>query len=136
MKKLYYVLFIIFVFIFILFIYINFKIGSIKEYAAISNAKSSIVLYSLDQNKIDAARSILMIDLVQLIYEYDKDIYEKYHTVKSTLCKDIPMLHMKKIEKYFESDIYKSGEALEYKKNIFSKIKHIKIDLCLNYKED
>ena len=131
MKTIYYVLFMILVLILILGIYINSKIGSVKDYAAIANARSSVVLYTLDQNKIDATKNILMMDLVQLISEYDKDVYEKSRIVKSTLCKDIPKYHMKKIENYFQNDVYKSGKELEYKINIFKNIERISMELCL-----
>jgi len=133
MKKLSYVLLILLVAILLLGIYINFKLGSIKNYAAISNARSSTILYALKQNKIDAAKSILLTNLTQLIYEYDKSVYTKYRTVRSTLCKDIPKYHIQDIKEYFKDTTYATGKPLEYKRSVFKNLERINTELCLDY---
>ena len=136
MKKISYVLLIIPVSILVLGVYISFRLGTIKDYAAINNAKSSTILYALEKNKIDVAKKILLTDLIQLIYEYDKSVYEKHFTIKATLCKDIPRYHMEEIKKYLSSGIYEFGKAKEYKKSILDNLKLIKIELCKDCKED
>jgi hypothetical protein len=135
MKKICSVLVVLLIGILALGIYINSKIGNIQELSAIYNAKSSTTLYVLEQNKTVIAKKILLGDIIQLIYAYDKNTYEKSRIVKSTLCKDIPNYHMDTIKEYFTGANYQSKEELKYKKQIFHNLELIKHDFCVDYIE-
>jgi len=113
-------------------IFINSKIGSVQKLSAIYTAKSSTVLYMLDKNETKIVKQSLIIDIIQLIYSYDKNIYEKSRTVKSVLCKDIPLYHMNTIKKYFADDYYKSNDGLKFKKKTLHNLELIEQELCVN----
>ena len=102
-KRFYYVGFILFVIFFLFTLYYRaFFKEQIKLTQAISNAKSMVVLYALDSNKTNIAKQILKDDMVQLIYDYDGELYSKSR-VLNTICKNWQIYKEKAIIEYLDN---------------------------------
>ena len=52
---------------------------------AIFDSKSSIYLYALEQNKTDSLKMLLVTDVIFLIDNYDKHIYERSSHIKENI---------------------------------------------------
>ncbi len=96
-KRFYYVGFILFVIFFLFTLYYR---AFFKEQMKLT--KSMVVLYALDSNKTNIAKQILKDDMVQLIYDYDGELYSKSR-VLNTICKNWQIYKEKAIIEYLNN---------------------------------
>ena len=101
---------------------------------AISNSKSSVYLYALDENKTNMLKTLLVSDLILLIDNYEYKLYQSSRNIKKVLCDDIPKYHDTKIKEYLTGMFYESEEGKQFKIHTLRNLDLIKNEFCLDFK--
>ena len=85
---------------------------------ALCNYKASPYLFSIQTNKSKILDKMLKYDLVQLVHDYNDEIFQK-NKVLSNICKDWKKLIRKPIKEYLEKSKSKNIEYFNQVSNHF-----------------